>query len=161
MKQADLKSSRRHIKPLLTVNDVIAAIMRLDKSDTQRKRRNALVAFKRAMRATTKETLATYRPIRKDGTEVPLKKKRGAFCPYCKVPFASARNLVSHLCHDHGWISNRCPCGFSRPISIAAGSGKQSRTALVMHVAAVGDLAVHLAKAELLAVAKERRAAEA
>lgn len=146
---------KRKLLPVMRrISGIFDMLKRLDKSSTTRTRHNALVAFKRAVRELAKETLETYRPIRKDGTEVPLKKKRGAFCPYCKIPFASTTALAAHLRSTHGWEA--CPCG---KMKYNPGYAARAVAEISRHISRFPDLAVHLAKAELLAVAKERRSA--
>lgn len=70
-------------------------------------------------------------------------------CPYCGYVFDLAYDLARHLCGHHDW--GRCPCGFE---------GTAIRyfvDELADHIRNTHDLVAHLAEANVLAAARERR----
>lgn len=83
-------------------------------------------------------------------------------CPYCNWTFPDPRRLALHLQLDHQWTYG-CACGewLVDPRDCDHNSGNSFeityRRALTEHIAAVGDFTEHLAKAALLAAAREKR----
>lgn len=131
------------------LKEIARCLKRLERSDTPRKRKTARRAFQQALRALEKEADAAYRPMRDDGSEVILVKRKGVACPYCKVPFRGLTPLLAHLRLKHGWQYKyglyRCGCGkpFTHPQK------------LIKHMAAYPDLGVHIASSELKRAATE------
>lgn len=130
----------------LVLKSLRHALNRLERSDTPLKRKNARLAFTRALRELERAVDGSYRPLRPDGAEVPkARKPRGRMCPYCKVPVRSVTALLVHFRGKHGWwTDNRCKCGRRFTCS----------KFLVRHLASVKDVGTHLATAELVRVAK-------
>lgn len=124
----------------MTTTPIAQALRRLAASDTPRKRRNALLAFNRAVRELQVAVTEQYRPMRKDGSFILLVKRRGRLCPICKLPMRSVGALLTHLLKYHGWKNWNCTCGLSC----------NSRHALVCHLGAVKDLGVHFARAAIM-----------
>ena len=123
------------------LRSVQRCLKRLERSDTQLKRHNARVAYRRASRALDREVDLAYRPLRDDGTEVAKVKRKGVACPYCRVPFKSMGQLVKHLQAAHGWSWSHANC--------ICGKKCRDKRQLVKHLIGVGDLGVHLVKAAL------------
>lgn len=140
---------------MISAKPIAQSLKRLAASDTPRKRRNALRHFRRVLREFEAAALAEYRPLRADGSVIEATRRKGARCPYCRVPFRSIGQLTVHLVTKHGLrFADRhgypmCICGkrFAR--------GDQ----VTRHLAAQTDLALHCAKAALLETTRKLRGA--
>lgn len=80
-------------------------------------------------------------------------------CPICTIVFHSfsvrdgAERLAAHLQRTHNWY---CPCG--APLPIRSGLFDSAfPDALAEHIASFDDYLLHVAEAELLKLARERR----
>lgn len=129
--------------------DVTLAVRRLRDSDTPRKRRNARLAFARALRHWQAAIQAEYPALRDDGTAIVRRKPAGAQCPICRRPCRSFTDLVIHLAKSHDQNYAQCPCGwtannrhFGRRDALTSSKAK--------HLAGVKDLVVHFAAAVLM-----------
>lgn len=79
-------------------------------------------------------------------------------CPLCCSSFGSTWGVAHHLWTMHVWSS--CPCGrwavgHSTPAHII--TTVDAIRYLAAHIEAVGDFGAHVAEAELLRAARERR----
>lgn len=137
------------------MNDLLREIQRclrrLERSDTQLKRHNARVAYRRASRALDREVDLAYRPIRDDGTEVPRAKRKGRACPYCSVPFKSMGQLVTHLQKAHEWGRwSRSVTGL-RLLECVCGKQCKNNRQLVRHLSGIKCLVSHVGASILVA----------
>lgn len=132
------------------LRQVKSALKRLAASDTPRKRKNARLAFRRALRGLGRAADESYRPLRGDGTVVEKSRRRGYACPHCRQPQKSIADLIAHLRARHRFPTYpvACPCGKQ------FGSTGASDYGLRRHLAAQPDIGVHLAGAALVAAAE-------
>lgn len=85
-------------------------------------------------------------------------------CPLCGAPisqFPGAPQLAEHLCARHHWWINGCPCGAGDPFSAEDNNRISHREPIhvfiARHIKDIPDLVLHVAEAELLRAARERR----
>lgn len=81
-------------------------------------------------------------------------------CPICGWPkpkhgSVNTMALAAHLRVHHHWAYG-CPCGFDIPQEVPANFFTY-HAELAAHLDSVGDLAEHIAKANLLEMAREKR----
>ncbi len=122
-----------------TLSDLESAMKRLASAGTPIKRKNARKAFAKAMRELTAWMNAEYPKMRKDGSLIDKRNRRGAWCPYCKVPKKSFTVLLSHLRLFHDFRHKKCICN-----KHFSGDGDYAR-----HLAGQKSLAEHFALAAL------------
>lgn len=122
----------------LDLRPIKTAFKRLAASDTPLKRRNARLAFARALRDMERTAEADYPALRKDGSAIVRRKPRGARCPKCRAPMKSFAALAKHLNTAHGHEYGRCACK------------KYFGRRLANHLAGLDDVAAHFATAVLL-----------
>lgn len=132
----------RHLPPLSK------ALARLAASDTPHKRSNALKAFAKAVKELQGRVASDYPKLRSDGTAIVPRKRRGAWCPHCKRPLPSFRQLARHLTETLNPPNRRCPecwCG-----------GKfRNMQHLTRHLASIPDLRKHYLPWAMREFAKE------
>jgi hypothetical protein len=119
------------------LRDPQKSIKRLAASDTPIKRKHALKAFDKALKALQASVATEYPKLRRDGSAIVVRKSKGAFCPACRLPktsfIALAKHIPAHLLDVKGQGWHRCFCGKE--------FGDAAR--LAKHLSGVKDLALH------------------
>jgi len=124
------------------VRELAAALRRLAASEGRpAARRNALKAFAAAVA----EVEAAFPKLRPDGTPIIPRKRRGAYCPLCRVPFQGWASFANHVAHVHHQPSRSSPARWACPCGKAFGS----RAKLALHLSGQMDLPAHMTLAAL------------
>lgn len=129
----------------MNLTELKAAIRRLERSDTPRKRKSARQAVRSAAGTIIRDLETAYPNLRADGTPAP--QSRGASCPCCKQPMRTWGQLVRHLVARHRQFMTdnnslrpyRCICGKEGTLR-----------GMVQHLQRVTDLGVHFAAGVIL-----------
>lgn len=131
-----------------------AAVRRLERSDTPRKRAGARRALEQAVRSLQRDVDAAYPKLRDDGTAIVPRKIRGCACPVCRLPQKSVAQLVGHLRAKHAGTITRngsqetAPGVFEPKFRCVCGESFSDR-GLISHLAKVNILH-HFAAAALV-----------
>lgn len=114
------------------------ALKRLADSNTPLKRKRALLAFDRAAKTLRANVGNEYPKLRKNGTAIVPRRRKGVACPACRVPMKSYSALVRHLIAKHNSRGPACKL----PDCFCGKRCKNNRQ-FAKHLAGVKDLRVH------------------